>query len=268
MTIDSSPQPLLPTQPALAPAQIAFYRKQGYLVLRHVFSADEVSQLAEDVERVLREDPSRIEPSNLRVRFKPHVETNEPLFEVFDPFVDLSPVANRIARDHRILNVLQDLYDEPAVLFKDKLIYKSPGTAGATLHQDWIGWPGFPESFLTVLLAIDPFTEDSGATQICPRMHTKGYLSPKDGKHHVLAPEMLDVAPITLLLEPGDLAIFGCFTPHVSGPNLSCTCRRGYFLSYNAWSDGGDQYDAHYKEFHQWILARTPAETRGQLSFR
>lgn len=252
----------------LVPSDVDFYREQGYLVLRSVFSTIEVQQLADDVERVMRADPSRIVATNMRVRFKPHVVTNESLFEVFDPIGDLSPVANSIARDQRILSVLHELYGEPAELFKDKFIYKPPGATGATLHQDWIGWPGFPESFLTVLLAVDPFTAESGATQVYPRLHQQGYLSPKDGKHHILSPESLDAEPVTLLLEPGDIAIFGCFTPHVSAPNLSNTCRRGYFISYNALSDGGDQYQSHYQEFHRWMLERTPVAARNQMFFR
>ena len=249
-------------------ADAHFYHDQGYLVVRNVFRNEEVQQLAEDVDRVVRDDPSRIVANNLRVRFKPHVVTSEPLMEVLDPIADLSPVANSIARDFRILAILHELYGEPASLFKDKLIYKPPGAAGATLHQDWIGWPGFPESFLTVLLAIDRFTNESGATQVYPRLHKRGYLSPKDGKHHVLSSEMLDVEPVTLLLDPGDIAIFGCFTPHASGPNVSRDWRRGYFISYNAVSDGGDQYQSHYQEFHRWIRDRTPSEAREHLFFR
>ena len=44
--------------------------------------------------------------------------------------------------------------------------------------------------------------------------------------------------------------------------------RRGYFLSYNAASDGGDQYAKHYPEYHAWIRAKAPAETRERLYFQ
>ena len=256
----------------LSENEIAFYQEQGYLVIRNVFSSEEIECLAEDVERVIREVPERLVAGNLRVRFKSHVVTNESLLEVLDPIADLSQVARQVAHDVRIMSILHDLYGEPALLFKDKLIYKPPGADGATLHQDWISWPGFPESFLTVLLAIDPFTAESGATEVYPRLHRKGYLSPRDGKHHVLTPEILSreseyAEPVPLLLGPGDLAIFGCFVPHRSSANQSRVCRRGYFMSYNAASDGGDQYANHYNEFHQWIRERTPPEQRERLFF-
>lgn len=256
------------TPGVLSDDQVAFYEAEGYLILRGVFRPDEVAALAADVDRVCRERADLIDANNLRVRFKPHRDTNATLFEVFDPVADLSPVARRMTRDRRVLDALHDLYGEPAELFKDKLIYKPPGAAGATLHQDWIAWPGFPESFLTVLVAIDPFTADSGATEVFPRCHTRGYLSPRDGQHHSVELGDLPTEPVPLLLEPGDIAIFGCFTPHRSGPNASAAARRGYFVSYNARSDGGDQYERHYREFHAWLRAKAPTEKQPHLFFR
>lgn len=257
-----------PTAKALTRDQVRAYRDEGFLVLRQFFRLDDVRLLGEEGERIARERSDLIDQKNMRVRFQPHIVTGEPVFEVFDPIADLSPFANQIARSERLFSVLHDIYGQPAKLFKDKLIYKPPGAIGATLHQDWIAWPGFPESFLTVLVAIDPFTRGNGATQVYPRLHKNGYLSPKDGQHHILSAETLGVDPVTLLLEPGDIAIFGCFTPHCSAANLDGVSRRGYFLSYNASSDGGDQYEQHYREFHDWLRHKYPAESRSQLFFR
>src|SRR5947209_884726 len=141
-----------------------------------LFRADEIRRLAEDVDRVCRERTDLIDANNMRVRFKPHHETSQAVFDVFDPVSDLSPVARAITEDRRILDRLHDLYGEPAEVFKDKIIHKPQGVLGAALHQDWIAWPGFPRSFLTVLIAIDPFTADNGATEIFPRCHGHGYL--------------------------------------------------------------------------------------------
>lgn len=248
--------------------QLAFYKEEGYLILRDVFTDAEVELLAAEVERVCQERRDLIHADNMRVRFKTHHQSNDVMFEVFDPISDLSPFARAVALDCRILNSLHDLYGEPAELFKDKLIYKLPGSIGATLHQDWIAWPGFPESFLTVVLAIDPFTAESGATEVFPRCHKRGYLSPKNGQHHYVEITTLDADPVPLLLNPGDLGIFGCFTPHRSAPNNTHLSRRGYFMSYNARSDGGQQHAKHYREFHDWIRAKSPEERKPSLFFR
>ena len=257
------------SSPGCAPSntQIDFYRSEGYLIVPSVFSRTEVEHLGDDVVRICNQRSDLIHANNLRVRFKSHVTTQEPVFEVFDPISDLSLVAKEMTEDPRILELLLGFYGERACLFKDKLIYKPPGADGVALHQDWIGWPGFPESFLTVLVAIDPFTIEGGATFVYPRLHSEGYLSPKDGSHHQLEHSNMRTKSVPLILEPGDIAVFTCFTPHYSEPNRSRKWRRGYFISYNALSDGGPQFDQHYSEFHDWIRGRYPEERRKDLVF-
>ena len=252
----------------LSQSQVETYHDNGFVIVRNVFSSSEVYALADDVEQVAKQRVDLIDKCNMRVRFKHHVVTGEPVFEVFDPIADMSMVANDISHDPRLFNILHDIYGEPPELFKEKLIYKPPGAEGATLHQDWIGWPGFPETFLTVLLAIDPFTAQTGATEVYPGLHKAGYMSPRDGQHHSLVAEKLVVDPVLLELEPGDIAIFSCFTPHCSAANNGATSRRGYFISFNARSDGGDQYLKHYQEFHAWIRSKAPEESRDRLFFR
>jgi 2-aminoethylphosphonate dioxygenase len=61
---------------------------------------------------------------------------------------------------------------------------------------------------------------------------------------------------VPLELNPGDIAVFGCFTPHRSQPNRSQRWRRQLYLSYNALSDGGQQREQHYAEFQVWIKER------------
>ncbi len=78
----------------------------------------------------------------------------------------------------------------------------------------------------------------------------------------------LRAEPVPLLLEPGNLAIFTGFTPHRAAANTSGQARRGYFISYNARSDGGRQHARHYHEFHDWLRAKAPAEKRPLMYFR
>jgi ectoine hydroxylase-related dioxygenase (phytanoyl-CoA dioxygenase family) len=179
------------------------------------------------------------------------------MFECFDPIIDLSPACRRIARDPRLLATLEALYGEPAHLFKDKLIYKPPGAKGYDLHQDYIGWKGFPRSFLTVLIPLEAADRDNGCTIVYPGLHHRGYLSPEDGMYHSLGADVVAGVPeVPLVMEPGDVAIFGAFTPHRSDPNRSSRWRRQLYLSYNAASDGGEQRSDHYQEFLSWLKDR------------
>jgi ectoine hydroxylase-related dioxygenase (phytanoyl-CoA dioxygenase family) len=66
-------------------------------------------------------------------------------------------------------------------------------------------WDSFPESFVTVIVAIDPSSPENGATEISPGYHKLGCMSPRDGMYHELSKAHVDLSRgITLKLEPGD----------------------------------------------------------------
>jgi hypothetical protein len=229
------------------------YAADGFVIVRDVFRCDEIQELASEASRLF-ELRDLINSNNMRCRWQNHYETGECRFDTFDPVIDLSPVMNRIARDPRLLEIVGSLYGEPACLFKDKLIFKPPGATGYALHQDYIGWDSFPKSFVTLLVPIDAADAENGCTEVFPGYHRSGYLSPKDGEYHELPLSTVDESTgVKLALTPGDIAIFSCMTPHRSSPNRSHTWRRQLYLSYNTQSEGGDQRDAHYAEFHGWL---------------
>jgi hypothetical protein len=252
----------------LTSAQVEDYHDRGFLIVRGLFAPAEMAVVSMEAER-LRGKSDLIHTNNLRCRWQNHAASGECLFETFDPITDLSPVIATLARDRRLLDVLDDLYGEPAHLFKDKLIYKPAGIRGYDLHQDYIGWASFPRSFVTAAVAIDPSTRGNGATEVFPGYHKGGYLSPMDGEYHSLPVGTVDESTGVLLeLQPGDVGIFGCFTPHRSAPNTSGGTRRLLYLSYNADSDGGDQRAAHYTEFIGWLGKKYAEYGRHETYFR
>jgi ectoine hydroxylase-related dioxygenase (phytanoyl-CoA dioxygenase family) len=241
---------------AIDATQVTKYRTDGFLVVRRVFSPDTIAALDAEAIR-LHQRLDLINQDNIRCRWQNDADTGACRFDCFDPVIDLSPLSASTARDPRLLDLVSALYGEPACLFKDKLIFKSPGTSGYKLHQDYISWPSFPTSFLTVIVAIDPADAESGATEVFAGYHRGGYLSPRDGQYHQLAEDSIDPATgVVLELAPGDIGIFSGFTPHRSGPNRSAHWRRLLYLSYNALSDGGEHRDQHYAEFRGWLQDR------------
>jgi 2-aminoethylphosphonate dioxygenase len=241
--------------PGLSAEQVRSYNDQGYLVVRGLLP-DLVAEADTEAE-VLLQRRELIHSNNLRCRWQPHFQTGECLFETFDPVVDISPVCARVADDPRLLAVLGCLYGEPGCLFKDKLIFKPPGARGYGLHQDFIAWEGFPRSFITVLIPLDPSDRSNGCTEVYPGCHHNGCLAPEDGNYHELLPDCVaGMVSVPLELAPGDVAFFGCFTPHFSQPNRSERWRRQLYLSYNAHSDGGPQREQHYQQFHSWLRVK------------
>jgi ectoine hydroxylase-related dioxygenase (phytanoyl-CoA dioxygenase family) len=244
------------------------YGRDGFVIVRGLLEAREIDELREEAGRLMQRK-DLIDSDNIRCRWQNHVDTGECRFDCFDPVIDLSPSFERLARDPRILSAVSQLYGEAACLFKDKLIFKPPGARGYGLHQDYISWPSFPESFVTVIAAIDPAGANNGATEMFPGYHSLGTLSPRDGMYHELTADQVDLSRgVILELEPGDVAIFSGFTPHRSGPNRSSEWRRLAYLSYNASSDGGEQREKHYAEFAEWLMERYAEYGKTNVFFR
>src|SRR5262245_48323354 len=244
------------TERNLTKEQLQQYSRDGFLIVREVFDKVEVAKLDEEAGRLLQLK-ELIDSDNIRCRWQNSVTTGECRFDCFDPVIDLSPVCARVARDPRLLEIISMLYGERAHLFKDKLIFKPPGAGGYAMHQDYIAWISFPRTFPTAIVAIDGTNADNGSTEVFPGYHTRGSLVPEDGMYHEVPLDLIDLSKgVVLELNPGDVAVFSGFTPHRSAPNQSSSSRRLLYLSYNADSDGGDQRDAHYREYETWLRDR------------
>ena len=244
-------------------------REDGYVTFRASLFSARGDRAADRGGQALPERTDLIDSANIRCRWQNHFETGECRFDCFDPVIDLSPPFERLARDERILGAVSELYGERACLFKDKLIFKPPGAVGYGLHQDYISWESFPETFVTVIVAIDSADASNGATEVFPAYHKSGLLGPRDGMYHELTAAQVDVSTgVTLDLEPGDMAIFSGYTPHRSGPNRSSQWRRLAYFSYNAFSDGGDQREKHYAEFKGWLMERYAEYGKTNVFFR
>ena len=256
------------TAAALDAAQIVQYQQDGFLVVRGVFPNERIVEIQAEADR-LRQRADLIDTDNIRCRWQNDAETGECRFDCFDPVIDLSETCARAARDPRLVDVVGAIYGERACLFKDKLIFKAPGTLGYNLHQDYISWKSFPTTFVTTIVAIDAADAGNGATEVFPGYHRQGCLTPKDGQYHQLANDAVDLSKgVVLDLAPGDVAIFSGYTPHRSGPNRSAQSRRLLYLSYHAMSDGGEQRDQHYAEFRSWLQDRYAEYGRTSTFFR
>jgi 2-aminoethylphosphonate dioxygenase len=244
------------------------YHRHGFLKVPAVFSPGEVSELRQEADRLFQRT-DLIDSDNIRCRWQNQVETGECRFDCFDPVIDLSPAMENLACDSRIIGAVSALYGERACLFKDKLIFKPPNAVGYGLHQDYISWESFPETFVTVIVAIDRADAANGATEVFPGYHKLGSLSAKDGMYHELTVQQVDLSKgVVLDLSAGDIAIFSGFTPHRSAPNRSDQWRRLAYLSYNAFSDGGDQREKHYAEFKAWLMERYAEYGKTNIFFR
>ncbi|WP_158299570.1 phytanoyl-CoA dioxygenase family protein [Paenibacillus antri] len=237
--------------------QLQSYNDTGYLVLRNVFTEEEVRLWRAECDRLLSLK-EYVDPLNLRVAYR-KAQNGERMIEKFDPLLDVSPVFGHLFQDERILTPLRDIYLDEPLLFKDKLIFKLPGNTGYTMHQDAAFWHGFPyEGLISVMVAIDGATKENGALELFPGYHDK--FRQKETLRNFDEEEIAQIDASKGVIydtNPGDMILFSSLTPHQSGTNTTQSSRRQLFLTYSP-SKNGRLYKAHYQHYVRYV-------TRGRI---
>lgn len=252
----------------LSARELSDFHERGYHIQRNLFDSNEVAELRREADRLLQRD-DLISPDNMRCRWQPHYETGEMLFECFDPYFDLSPCFREYANHPHLTEMVRSLYGERGHVCHNQFIYKPPGSKGYSLHQDFIGWPIFPRSFMTVAIALDAADSETGCIEAFAGCHRAGYFGSADGEYHELSADQFDPnCLVRLELQPGDAAAFGCLLPHRSEPNTSPSrWRRTLFYCFNADSDGGEMREEYYSYYHNWKVENATQHGKTDVRF-
>ena len=159
-------------------------------------------------------------------------------------FVEHHQGWHSIIYSNRLFSVLQQLLEEPATLFKEKINLKLPSGNGFTAHQDAPAFAAFEQYFhITAMISIDASTPENGCLEMAYGQHNNGLLELAPDK--TLAPDVIQRLQWEALpTKPGDLVLFDSYIPHRSGPNRSTHPRRAAYITYNAASLGSkrDEY--------------------------
>jgi ectoine hydroxylase-related dioxygenase (phytanoyl-CoA dioxygenase family) len=229
-------------------AQVAMYQQEGFVLLKAVFSTEEINAMDHEVDRLLALD--LVDPDNGRTPFRFGAERWP---ERIDPVVDCSELFARLVADPRLTEPLQCLFNDQVHLFKDKLVLKAPGVDGYELHQDWAwGWQNLcPANLIcSVSIQIDGADQDNGGLELFSGSHHKLLTPP--GKAMNMGEAGLDLldpgSAVQVDTQPGDVLIFHALTPHRSGPNRSQRWRRSLYLSVNA-AKAGDLRQEYYRDY-------------------
>lgn len=209
------------------------YWTKGFVLLRGMFDSQEIDQWSNECDRLLKKP--WVKKNNVRTPFN----RNSGIYpERIDPIVDISSVFQNLATDKRILNVVEDIFQDSALLFKDKLIFKAPGAHGYTIHQDQAWWQlCSADDILSVSIQIDGANKDNGCIELFPEKHDR-MRTPvgvnTNYKDQDLLDEYANYEKEAMETIPGDVLIFHSLAPHCSGINVSQTFRRSLYLTYNA----------------------------------
>ena len=230
----------------LTEAQVAAFRRDGYLVVPGLFGPDDMARIAAWTEE-LAHWPER--PGSIWMYFEQSLtEPGRRLLNRIENFCAHHAGFRELVNSPRIMQPLADLFGEPAVLFKDKINFKMAGGDGFRAHQDvQAGWDRYASLHITALVSIDAATRENGCLEMAPGHHDRGLIG---RPWEPLTDEDLEgVEFVTCETRPGDVVFFDSFAPHRSGPNRSDAQRRVLYLTYNRLSEG-DHLAQYYADKH------------------
>jgi ectoine hydroxylase-related dioxygenase (phytanoyl-CoA dioxygenase family) len=254
---------------ATSNADVEFYWANGWLVLRGLFTQDDVQSWRAACDRLLgRAD--LIHEDNLRTRFR---KGNEGVWrlEKFDPVVDISDEFRALSKDERLLAPLRGIFHgaEP-LLFKDKLIFKPGGHSGFKIHQDFSSYQPFPaDTICSAMIAIDGADGENGALELYSGYHHRLYasdISLRSWPEELIKQEIDMSRMVRVDTEPGDVILFHSLAPHSSGHNKSTQSRRHLYLTYNS-ATAGDLYAAQYDHYRWYMDQRLSEADKRRLYF-
>jgi hypothetical protein len=233
------------------PDHVAAYRRDGFAVVRGVFSRGEVAELARAFDRQRAEALRRGRSwrhGNLCYRL-----TNDP---AVGPVVTMAqwaayadPVLARLRNDPRVLDIMAPLVGRDLKQIINQCHWKPPGavTVDYNFHQDVrfrrprSAFRDIESGYVQTAIAVDPHRRANGAVRFVPGSHRLGeivalgegaVLGEGRGDAALRAAGIDPASLVDLALDPGDVAMWHPFAVHGSGPSAGGDERRFYLNSY------------------------------------
>ena len=229
---------------------VAHYRREGYAILRRVFSPDEVRTVGAAVDEV-HADAVRHGRSFRHGNLFYNVAAGPggvPDVRMVQWPSYHQPVLNAVRLDLRMARLLEPLLGKDLKQIINQIHWKEPGgRAEFAWHQDCQfrepanAYRNLGSAYVQTGLAIDPQTPEAGCMRFIPGSHLNGDLkldTPLEVLGVAMDDEVLRSAglssddAIEVVLEPGDLALWSPFLVHGSGVNRSDHRRRLYVNGY------------------------------------
>jgi ectoine hydroxylase-related dioxygenase (phytanoyl-CoA dioxygenase family) len=194
--------------------------RDGYAIVHHLFSVDEVKELKREIQRIVAEvkgeaDEAGIDPSTLMRS------------GVYVGLAARSEIFQRAVSDSRLLDVLEVAMGSHIEFLSDKVVFKNAGTDyGSPWHQDWPYWLGTHK--WSVWVALDDATIENGTLRVIPGSHNQAreHYDPGDGiafSNRITEGQVDEEQAVTATVEAGGAVFFHDLTIHGSHP---CTIRQ------------------------------------------
>jgi len=226
--------------------QKAAFERNGFAAVPRLFDAREMDRISKWVDEL---EASPELPGRAWMYFEEsRTEPGRRLLNRIENFAPFHPGLAELLRSERIVGPVSAFFGEPAVLFKDKINFKLPGSGGFEPHQDaQAGWNVYASLFITAAIALDVATRENGCLELAHWPHRRELIGDLWAPLGDAAVAKLEFVPYPM--QPGDALFFDSYLPHRSAPNATREHRRVLYFSYNRASEG-DQRARYYADKH------------------
>ena len=232
----------------LTEEQLTDYDRDGYIVVRNLFSKDEIDSLGHAARSDNEMDKSSTQRDDGEGNAVRLALWNHPGDGIYGMF----------ARCRKMVDRVEEILKDEAYHYHSKMILKDAKVGGAwAWHQDYGYWYQngvLAPNLCSVMIAVDQATIENGCMQVIKGSHKLGRIN------HILsgdqagadmerveeAKKRLDLVHVTM--DPGDALFFHSNTLHASDANESDHPRWAMICCYNAASN--DPYkDSHHPRY-------------------
>jgi phytanoyl-CoA hydroxylase len=210
----------------LSPEQIAFYRENGYLLVKGMFTQEEAAAYRVEghalIDRVSQN--SHVDPTWRGAREITKIETR--LLHCHDVQFYCAAFSKLIV-DDRLTSAAADIIGSPNVQLHHTKMFIKPPEKGSPfpMHQDCPFFPHERHSMIAAIIHFDDAPEEKGCVRVVPGSHKLGPIAEIEEGNHL----PLDKYPVETATpcpaEAGDVLFFSYLTIHGSGVNTSSEAR-------------------------------------------
>jgi phytanoyl-CoA hydroxylase len=213
------------------PTMVAFYRDNGYLLVKGLLSRPEAQAYREECHAVLGRlratDPTWGSARELAGGATELRHCHDAQF--------YSAAFARILVEPRFTDVAAALMGTENVQLHHTKIFVKPAEKGSPfpLHQDAAHLPHTRHTVGAAIFHFDDAPEEKGCVRVVPGSHKQGPLPHiEEGGWHLPLPEWPLRAAVPVEAEAGDVLFFSYLTVHGSGVNTSAEARTTFLVQF------------------------------------
>jgi ectoine hydroxylase-related dioxygenase (phytanoyl-CoA dioxygenase family) len=222
------------------------FDNDGYFICKNVFNKDFIHQLINEIKY-----------SKNSIKYFDNFKNLKRIEKLYDKGNKLKDLNKKIS------TLLNNVFEEEFLIFKDKFNEKPPGGEGFFAHYDGIfhfinpnnekknGWYEYGDFFVNALVALDECNKENGAFEIA-NIHRGNFdqlieNTKKDGTPALTKETEIKTSFKLINLNVGDMVVFSNTCPHRSKNNDSNKSRRIIYYTYSL-SKNGSKYKKYFDD--------------------